>query len=157
MEAPPPIQVVETPDYRFGRWTASDLGNYTGANTLNESGSEFGLLCGTQCVYYVNLQHECDSGESYPGMVNSPAGSAVLTLHCYHLDKIPIMIFEPKELSETAFAKGGEIGFAVPLKSGRFGVSRFSLDGSLQALEKATSIAVQKQNARQQGLRDFAI
>jgi hypothetical protein len=155
---PPPIQVVESnPSWTFGGWTTSDYGSFTMASTINESRSGFGAVCGKECVWFINFRIECDQGHEYPGMLNSPSGSYAINLRCYHLGDHRLMIFSMDDDSVELLAKPGEIGFAVPLESGKFGVSRFTLSGGAQAVEKAMSVIVSRQQSNQEGLRDFTI
>lgn len=157
-EAPPPIITPIAPRAgQFGRWSATDFGDYTIARTENESGSVFGMLCGTSCVYFVNFQKDCDAGDKYPAMINGPLGAFPITLSCYHIEKLRVLTFQVEDNAINMLADKGEIGFAIPLGDGKFGVSRFSLQGGLEAVGAAINVITQKRNARQEGLRDFTI
>lgn len=165
--APPPIVTVRTPppivrtnrdnSLRFDSWVAGDYGDYTAAHTTNESGSRFGVMCGQSCIVYLNLQIDCEKGVTTPAMVNSKAGAYPITLRCHHIDDRRLFSAELTDDYIDVLDSGGEIGFAVPLASGRFGVSRYSLTGSIDAIAYAITAAEKKAAANQKGLRDFTI
>lgn len=158
MNPPPPaIQVTDAPTWRYGSWAASDMGDFSIASTENEGGSAFGGVCGKDCVWFVNFQTRCTVGHYYPAMVNGPTGSYAIELRCYYLDERWLLTFPMTKESLGMVRKGGEIGFAFPLESGKFGVSRFSLSGAASATLKAIDIAMEKRNQSQEGLRDFTI
>jgi hypothetical protein len=142
---------------RYGAWSVEDLGTYTEAHTSNDSGSVFGLLCGTECVFYLNVLRGCTEGELYPAMINSKAGAYPIELKCFVLDKDYVLTFAAGEEHADIFVKGGTIGFALPIDGGAFGVSRFSLNGSLEATMAASAMAERKDGKRRDGLRDFTI
>jgi hypothetical protein len=154
---PPVIQTVAAPplSWTFGDWTAGDYGDFTLASTVNESGSAFGLACGKTCVWFVNFQSGCEVGKDYPAMINTAAGAKAIQLRCYHLSDRWLLTFPLEENDADAISSGGQIGFAFPLQSGKFGVSRFSLTGGVDATVKA--IKVDEQKGNQEGLRDFTI
>jgi hypothetical protein len=154
--APPPIIITPTSP-SFGSWRTSDEGDYTEAYTGNESGSTFGILCGKTCIFYVDMQTTCNDGEAYPAMVNSQAGAVTVSLKCHKLDRRFVLSSDSTNSYIDILKKGGEIGFAVPLQSGMFGVSRFSLDGGAQAVGVAVQAAINKSAKQQRGLRDFNI
>lgn len=153
---PPPIVRVQ-PKRRYGQWTTNDVGDYAEAFTGNESGSVFGVLCGTSCVVYVDFQSACVHGSNYSVMINSPSGAAPVELKCYELEERYILITELSDNYISIFSRGGEIGFAIPMESGKFRVSRFSLEGGAEALSTALDMAMRKRDSRQEGLRDFDI
>lgn len=156
--APAPIETVEArATWNFGGWQTGDFGTFTMASTLNESRSAFGAVCGKDCVWFVNFQIECTAGHEYPAMINSPAGSFAIKLRCYHLGNYRLLTFPMDERSLGLFNKPGEAGFAIPLESGKFGVSRFSLTGGPEAVEKAIDVIVDRRKSNQEGLRDFTI
>jgi hypothetical protein len=132
------------------------MGDFAIVSTTNESGSAFGMVCGTTCVWFVNFQKHCEAGHDYPAMVNAAGGAYAIQLRCYHLDQRWLLTFAVDDDSVDTIKKGGEIGFAFPLDSGQFGVSRFSLAGGQGATLKAINIAIEKKK-NQSGLRDFTI
>jgi hypothetical protein len=156
---PPVITTVTspTPSWEYGAWTTRDMGDFTIASTVNESGSAFGAVCGKNCVWFVNFQSECKAGDEYPAMINGPSGSYAIELRCYHLDKYRLLTFSMTNDSLNILAKNGEVGFAFPFAGGKFGVSRFSLEGAENAVLKALDIINARRQGNQEGLRDFTI
>jgi hypothetical protein len=154
------IAIASAPAYArkatYGDWIAEEAGDYTEAYTSNESGSVFGLICGRECVFYLNILHKCERGDSYPAMINSDAGAYSVDLKCFVLDGDYIMTFSATGDFADILEAGGTIGFAVPLANGQFGVSRFSLKGGIDAASAATRSADGRSGGRQ-GLRDLAI
>jgi hypothetical protein len=104
------------------------------------------------------MQIQCDHGAQYPAMVNASSGSYSLTFRCYILDGRYLMTTPLTESFVELFGSGvGEVGFAMPLQSGRFAVSRYSLVGSLATTAQAARVAQERGSEGQQGLRDFTI
>lgn len=164
----PPVAVRITPQAvqahperiigTYGNWTVSDTGDFTAAYTANESGSIFGVLCGTTCVYYLNVRRRCGHGESYPAMISSAAGASSLQLRCYRIDNsLHVLTMPDNDYYVDMLTRGGEVGFAVPIDGVRFSVSRFSLTGGLDAATLAASLVERRRNESQDGLRDFTI
>ena len=142
---------------RIQNWSADAGADYVEAWTGNESGSTFGVLCGQTCIVYVDFQTECDHGEPYPAMVNSPSGAFNLQLTCHRFNQRYILSTPLSDGFSGTIRGGGEIGFAIPLRSGRFNVARFSLSGALEAVGAAVQISTRMRNENQRGLRDFTI
>lgn len=140
----------------YGDWQAEDLGDDTEAYTRNESGSVFGLLCGRECVFFVNLARKCEQDHDYPAMINSDAGAYPVELKCIVLDEDYILTFPATNEHADILEAGGTIGFALALEGGDFGVSRFSLKGGLDAASAITRAAEGKTGGRK-GMRDFTI
>ncbi|MES2001769.1 MAG: hypothetical protein V4444_05615 [Pseudomonadota bacterium] len=145
------------PEWRFTNWTTMDLGSLTMASTTNESGSAFGFACGSTCSWFVNFQIQCTQGHEYPAMINAPAGSYPITLKCFHLGERRLLLFDADKDSFGILDKLGEAGFAIPLDSGKFKVSRFSLSGGTQAISKALDVIIERRKVSQEGLEDFTI
>lgn len=162
--APPP-KLPEIPAERntvhHGKWSSSDVGDHTVAYTENDSGSTFGILCGTSCVFYVNFHVDCTDREIYPAMINGPAGASSINLRCVHVKHNGglhhVLATEAADAYFDMLKAGGEFGIAVPLASGKFNVSRFSLTGGLRAVATAVTAADERQKTAQHGLRDFTI
>lgn len=157
---PPPVVPIRprsTPQWRFGYWQVSDYGDSTLASTTNESGSAFGMVCGTSCEWFVNMKRECKQGDPYPAMINAPSGSYPVTLRCYHYGARRIMTFKADKASADILDTEGVVGVALALEGGTFAVSRFSLVGSISAIDKGLDVIIARRNARQEGLRDFTI
>lgn len=158
---PPPATTTPRPQERvlanYGPWRVSEREGYLAAYTTNESGSTFGMLCGTTCTFYLAIQLQCNHGEQYPAMLNSSEGAHPLRLRCVMIDGVPVMSTDSTDPFISIVTEGQEVGFAVPLQSGRFGVSRFSMRGAYEAVNYALTVIEQMRGQDQDGLRDFTI
>jgi hypothetical protein len=157
VQATPPPLVRVAPAPPSDSWSFAEEGDLTSAYTTNESGSVFGILCGKTCVFYLNMQTSCTKNNTYPAMINSKAGSAAIQLRCHIVDEHYLLSTEAEESYFDMLREGGVVGFAIPLESGKFSVSRFSLTGGMTAVKRAVDRAIQKGSESQDGLRDFAI
>lgn len=162
--APPPALPEipsETNSVTHGKWTSSDVGDHTVAYTENESGSVFGILCGTTCVFYLNFHVDCTNRTDYPAMINSSVGSEAIKLRCIHVrhekEQHQVLAAEPTDNYFAMLKQSGEFGIAVPLANGKFNVSRFSLLGGAKAVATAIAAADERQKQSQSGLRDFTL
>ena len=150
--APTPSRVA------FGAWAVESTSSYSAAYTHNESDSVFGLMCGTNCVVYVNAHIPCTEGHNYPAMINSPVGASNLQLRCVMIEGRYVLVTPlDDDFVQIFSATAGEVGFAIPLESGRFAVSRYSLSGALEATAAAARNARRRRDEGQTGLRDFTI
>ena len=141
----------------FRDWVVSDFGPYTAAYTTNASETVFGMLCSSDCTFYLAADNECEDGADYPAMMNSRSGAASLELRCVKLDGLPLLSAGTTDPYLEMVQGGGIVGFAMPLASGRFEVFRFSLDGALEAVTRAATLAGAKRDRKDKGLRDFTI
>ncbi|HEY1606021.1 MAG TPA: hypothetical protein VGF77_10550 [Allosphingosinicella sp.] len=66
-------------------------------------------------------------------------------------------IFKMEPALVRMVSKGGEVGFAIPLKDGRVRTPRFSLDGGIAAMMNAAFVAQEKRERDKEELRDFTI
>jgi hypothetical protein len=140
----------------FGRWVVDGLGDWVEASTDNGSGSEFGLLCGSECLIYLDFRTECDEGHDYPAMVNSGAGALSISMRCHHYEERPIFITEATEDYVDMLEQGEEVGFAFPLADGQFRVARFSTRGGTEAVAAAVRIAM-KNGTLKEAPKDVSI
>jgi hypothetical protein len=133
--------------------------------TVNESGSTLGLLCtNTDCSFYLRAGITCESGGSYLALINSESGALSHELSCVPLTlsgrtEYVILIGNIESFASTVM-RSTTIGFAIPMASGQFKVSRFSLRGSTKALE--TVVNLRKAGAsvpspKRQGIRDTTL
>jgi len=141
---------------RFGRWTTSDLGDYMEAFTRNRAGSSFCVICGSQCLVYVDPKAKCESGQKYPAMISTIKGALQVDLLCHHMESRHFFSTPATHEHYELLRTGGDIGFALPLANGKFKVSTFSLDGAFDAVGLAVRQA-DKRKAESAGLRDFEI
>lgn len=157
LPSPPPIVQVQTQEPReaYGNWEVSKLDGSFLAGTVNASNSAFGVLCADTCAAFFNPQIACDDGHEYPGLVNSSAGAYTVTLRCALVGKLNLFVMSLTDTIIDSMEIGGELGMALPQKSGQFQVSRFSLTGALKATMRAYELSsAGRQKPGEQGLRD---
>lgn len=90
-------------------------------------------------------------------MINSDAGSYSLILKCHIFDGRYLLSMAADSQYFDVLNGGGEVGFAVPMKSGKFAVSRFALTGAKEAVGVTLDRVLQRRDSEQEGLRDFEI
>jgi hypothetical protein len=125
---------------QFESWVVgamdSDEGYY--AATVNDSSGVLGQYCYTesgQCLWLIATDVKCEQESKYPVLVNADGGSAETELVCLKLeDKSRYAFADFKKIDDVIRASSSYIGFAFPMASGNFKVSRFLLDGSLKAI-----------------------
>jgi hypothetical protein len=109
------------------------------AGTKNGEGRLLGQFCYYSmgsCLYLVSLGINCEQGEKYSSIVNSDSGASGVQLICSEkADNENLMIIDAFDLIDNMVKEADNIGFAVPMKDGRFKVVRFSLSGSNHAIE----------------------
>jgi hypothetical protein len=119
------------------------------AFTSNGSGSSFGIYCANanSCFAYLDSSTGCDDSSTYPVLVNSDSGAGSFEATCADLGSSAsknhaVIVFNDFSAIIKTVLKDHAIGFAIPLASGQFKVTRFSLEGSnetIQAMNKAVS------------------
>jgi len=132
---------------RFGDWAinANEDGSVITAETRNESGASFGLICFTDssdCMWSVSNGNECTDGELYPVMANASSGAASFNQLCSKIGSGNLLTFTDYDGVMTMVTKNGRIGFAVPMADGMFTVTRFSLRGANEAIDKAQELVL---------------
>jgi len=63
--------------------------------------------------------------------------AASLTIQCAQINGVLFQILEPFNTVLSEVKRGGIVSFAIPLQNGSFGVSRFSLNGGIEAVRQA--------------------
>lgn len=128
----------------YGDWKSSTTNTVSEAFTGNDSGSVFGFICinNEACGFYLNTGTACEEDAEYPVLINGLGGSLYMPTNCTVLEddngKVRhfLMIDDEAGLLTKTVQDSGQIGFAIPLTSGRFAVSRFSLRGSTAAMKR---------------------
>lgn len=150
----------------FGDWIVSaDSGIYE-TYTGNESGSTLGLLCtDTSCSFYLRAGITCESGASYLALINSENGASAQQLSCAPLTlngktEYVILVGDIESFATTVLS-ASTVGVAIPMASGQFKVSRFSLRGAAKALEAVVNLRKAGTSSpppsKKQGLRDTTL
>jgi hypothetical protein len=118
------------------------------ARTMNSDNAAAGVICfksNNSCLAYFTTDNNCDEKAKYPIMFNAATGAAGTNATCVTISGTKLMVLDDFETTVNAFEAGGEIGFALPLQSGKFSISRFNCTGATAAIRKAR--AIQKSSA----------
>jgi hypothetical protein len=134
-------------DVRSGDWTWSiDDPDIFYAGTENAAGNALMQFCYTDegsCVYAVGFDMQCEEGSSYPALVNTDVSAASIDLLCGSEldDGSNFMFVKDFDQIDGLIRKAGQIGFALPMKGDEFKAVRFSLKGSVAAIDAMRTIA----------------
>ncbi len=126
---------------QHGDWSSQFLEGMGEASTHENGTSVFGMLCANDsCRYYFANGIDCEAGMNYPLMLTTAAGALSIDAICEPMGTAngDVMLYwfnESSRLNE-AFAASGEIGIAFPLSSGQFKLSKFSMKGYEDAIER---------------------
>jgi hypothetical protein len=112
-----------------------------GAHVEDKAKSAFGIACAQDCVVYLSLWKPCTPGSSSPALINTSKGASAVTIRCVIFEGIYVSLLEVGPEFVPNINGGGEIGIAVPMESGAFMVSRFSLRGAPKAAARAVDLA----------------
>jgi len=122
----------------YQNWIVDMSGNTTEAYTANDSKSSFGVFCAAdKCLFYLHQALQCQPNAKYSVLMNSATVSTALSMQCTQIGGNLFQILDPFDAVLNAVKAGDTIGFAVALQSGAFGVTRFSLAGSTEAIRRA--------------------
>ena len=80
--------------------------------------------------------------------MNGSTVSAAIGMQCTLVGQHYFQILDAFDQVLNAVKAGGNIGFAVALQGGAFSVYRFTLNGSLPALQRALDEASKKRQAK---------
>lgn len=131
-------QVYAGEKVAYQNWIVDLSGVTTEAYTANDSNSSFGLFCsGEKCLFYLHQALQCQPNAKYSVLMNSATLSSALSMQCTQIGNNVFQILDPFNAVLEALKAGETIGFAVALQSGAFGVTRFSLAGSGDAIKRA--------------------
>lgn len=125
---------------KIGDWWVGPITGNEGlfAAIMNDSKAAFGQYCyeeSSTCYYILATDLNCEEGNSYPVLVNGDAGASHHQLLCIKVGGKTRYAFKDFELIDGAVRESNRLGIAFPLESGQFQVSRFSLNGSVKALD----------------------
>lgn len=131
-------------------WTAG-VGNdksFHYAATTNDSDGLFGQYCYVEdesCYWLVAIKTSCEINASTPIVMASDDGARHVSLICrgpYKLDNGQTLYryyLDNFDFVDSAVRGSKLIGFAMPLESGRFRVSRFDLQGAVPVIDSMRS------------------
>ena len=126
-------------------WNVDDPETYY-AGTENAAGHVLMQFCdpadGT-CFYAVGFDTTCDEGDSYPALVNADTGASSIKLMCGSSldDGTNMMLVEGFDQIDGIVRKSQKIGFALPMQGDEFKAVRFSLKGSVTAMDAMRKFA----------------
>ncbi|EOE5964607.1 hypothetical protein [Vibrio cholerae] len=123
----------------------TDGDDYYYAATINNSGNVFGKYCyfeNKQCLFLITVDITCTKGNKYPVLVNAESGALNLNLVCGdRMGNQNVLVFDNFDQVERTAKQSKQFGIAIPMESGHFKVSRFSLSGSSYSLDTMTNEA----------------
>ena len=132
------LQATAGEKVAYQNWIVDMSGSTTEAYTANDSKSSFGVFCAAdKCLFYLHQALQCQPGAKYSVLMNSATVSTALSMQCTQIGSNLFQILDPFDAVLNAVKVGDTIGFAVALQSGAFGVTRFSLAGSTDAIRRA--------------------
>jgi len=105
------------------------------ASTINPSGSALGQLCSSQgnCWYTLKVSEvRCNKDTRNIGLAASTLGSESIPLRCIDGN---VYVIEDFDDMDFTVRNAASVGIVIPLVSGEFSVSRFSLRGSTYAID----------------------
>ncbi len=151
-------RAAPVPEKTFGDWTVAAMADGSGAYaaTMNDSKGLLGLYCYKEsgnCIWLLANDIQCQDERRYPVLANSDSGALSTVIVCMKLGDRPRYAFADFDEIEGAILKSEWLGIAFPLASGRFTVSRYSLQGAKEAvalLRKVMGAVIE----RSQGTRD---
>ena len=128
-----------------GDWTSQFLDGMGEAGTHENGLSMFGMLCGNgSCRYYFANGLDCEAGVNYPMMLTTDAGALPVEAVCEPMTtangEVMLYWFAETPYLNEAFTKTPAIGIAFPLTNGEFRVSRFSMTGFSDAVERMVNV-----------------
>lgn len=124
----------------IGAWQLYKKNDIQIAKTFNQAGSTAGVLCVVStrdCQAYISADNACEENSRYPLMVNSSVGASNLSSTCKTIGGVQYHFIDEFQSAVNAFESGGEFGFAMPLKSGKFVVLRFESAGATAVIREA--------------------
>lgn len=156
---------ISAADRQIGDWIVSDRNGFYETYTGNESGSTLGLLCTSErCDFYFRSSTKCESDGTYLVLINSENGASSQRLTCVPLTiegkKEFVMLIGDIESFASTVLNSSTVGIAIPMASGQFKVSRFSLRGASKALEVVVELRKKGASAKpsnRQGLSDSTL
>jgi len=129
----------------FGSWfgSISNDGSAAVIGTLNDSGNTLTLAClrGADCYWQILTSTPCEAGSTAPIIGNSDKGSQFFNVRCEN--GIPAgstykFVFQNNNDFWSFLPYEGNVGFAMPMKSGEFKVMRFNINGVQKAVAWAS-------------------
>lgn len=143
---------AEIPSIDFDDWAVirSSDGKDLLAVTANDAGHAIAFRCFAStknCIHAINVDVICDDGDKYPVLINSDLAALSMDAVCSkNGDRHELLLTKYDDI-HTILLKGNDIGFAIPMGSGLFKVSRFSLKGSDKAMNLVETTTANLKNS----------
>lgn len=137
---------------QHGDWSSQFLEGMGEASTNERGASLFGLLCADgRCRYYFGNGIDCEPGNNYPIMLTTEAGAIAVDAICDPMatanGEVLLYWFGESDRLNAAFEQSAAVGFAFPLSDGQFRLSKFSMKGYGEAVERMVSGVRARQEA----------
>ena len=134
-------------------WNTDDEDFYFAA-TVNEEGHLLGQYCyfkSASCLYVVRIGINCKEGEQYPALINSDSGTYSVNLLCGgNFEQQNLLFVNNFDGIDNIIRSSARIGIAVPEQGDLLKVSRFSLAGSISAIDSMRSAATTRMKSKPQ-------
>ncbi len=126
-------------------WGYAEDATYLWAATNSDEGMMLGEFCffdTETCIYFIAQDVECVEGDNYPVLINGNYVQAA-EIYCSHTyENLWVYIFSDYDLLDPLVRETGQIGVAMALDDGTFQLTRFSLKGSMQAMDAMGSVFI---------------
>lgn len=114
---------------------------------VNESRNLFGQWCNKEadaCFWVLATQRSCESGVNVPGVINTDAGSASISMRCMSTTVLDGKLYHRLVLSSfdtvrSALQGQNRFALAMPIQDISFAVLRFDTTGADAALSRLDS------------------
>ena len=142
-----------------GDWVSQFRDGMGEASTHENGASMFGMLCADRvCRYYFANGIPCEPGNNYPLMLTTGAGALAFDAICEPMSTangdVMLYWFNESATLNEAFAGSVEVGFAFPLSNGEFRLSKFSMKGYADAIERMVNGVHERQGGGQPPAND---
>lgn len=126
---------------QHGDWSSQFLDGMGEASTHENGVSMLGMLCAAgSCRYYFANGIDCEAGNNYPLMLTTAAGALAFDAICEPMNTangdVMLYWFNESPQLNGAFGQSEAVGFAFPMTDGQFKISKFSMKGYEQAVER---------------------
>lgn len=132
--------------FQSGDWVWNVDGEMFYASTTNDAGQMLAQVCTAasgKCLYVVGFDTNCEDDHTYPAMMNTDQAAAPIDLLCGTKldDGGNLMIVEDFDQMDSLLRRSKLVGFALPMEGDKFKAIRFSLKGSVAAIDAMRKFA----------------
>lgn len=126
------------------------------ALTTDGENTAFGLMCGPDCLVYIEAREPCIEGREYPARIEAGTSDYTVTLACKAEEGGPLLVMSYNERFARLIAGQKSVGFTVTREDGKLSVFRFPLAGSDKAIGLALAARSYIKLAGSPGLQRLA-